>query len=100
MQVTIHEAKTHLSRLIAAVERGEEVVIARRDTPVARLVAVETVRPKRRLGFLAHIPVKLDGFFDPELEAEIAADFDEACRPDSVPVPPALVRESDPSEEA
>lgn len=38
MQVTIHEAKTHLSRLIAAVERGEEVIIARRDKPVVRLV--------------------------------------------------------------
>ncbi len=36
MQVTIQEAKTHLSRLIAAVERGEEVVIARRDKPVVR----------------------------------------------------------------
>lgn len=100
MQVTIHEAKTQLSRLIAAVERGEEVVIARRDTPVVRLVAVENERPKRRMGFLAHLPFQLDGFFDPELEAEIVADFEEASRPDPIPTDSLLVRETDPSEEA
>lgn len=53
MQVTIHEAKTHLSRLIAAVERGEEVVIARRDKPVVRLIAEMPQKPKRKLGALA-----------------------------------------------
>jgi prevent-host-death family protein len=37
-QVTVHEAKTHLSRLLAAVESGEEVVICRGSKPVARLV--------------------------------------------------------------
>ena len=37
-QVTIHEAKTHLSRLIEQVLQGEEVVIAKRDKPVVRLV--------------------------------------------------------------
>lgn len=36
-QVNIHEAKTHFSELIAAVERGEEIVIARRGKPVAKL---------------------------------------------------------------
>lgn len=39
------EAKTHLSRLLAAVEQGEEIVIARNGKPVARLVAVE--KPRR-----------------------------------------------------
>ena len=52
MQVTIHEAKTHLSRLIAAVERGEEVIIARRDKPVARLTATRGSTTERKLGFL------------------------------------------------
>jgi prevent-host-death family protein len=46
VQVNVHEAKTHLSRLLERVERGEEVVISRAGTPVARLVAVE--RPPRR----------------------------------------------------
>ena len=59
MRVTIHEAKTHLSKLISAVERGEEVVIARRDKPVARLVKEE---PVRRLGALAHLDFQIDGF--------------------------------------
>ena len=36
--VNVHEAKTHLSRLLAQVEAGEDVVIARRGKPVARLV--------------------------------------------------------------
>jgi prevent-host-death family protein len=37
-QVTVHEAKTQLSKLLARVERGEEIVIARGSVPVAKLV--------------------------------------------------------------
>ena len=37
--VNVHEAKTHLSRLLKQVEAGEEVTIARNGTPVARLVS-------------------------------------------------------------
>lgn len=78
MQVTIHDAESQLARLIDAAERGEEVVILRRDKPVARIVAEQ--RPaasKRTLGFLAHVPVQLEGFFDRELEDAIARDFEE-----------------------
>jgi prevent-host-death family protein len=76
MQVTIHEAKSQLSELIAAAERGEEVIISRRDKPVVRLVAEKPEKTKRRLGFLAsHGEVNLDGFFDPTLDAQIAEDF-------------------------
>lgn len=81
MQVTIHEAKTHLSRLIAAVERGEEVIIARRDKPVVRLVMEERQKPKRKLGFMlreGEKPPNLDRFFDKKLEEEIARDFEDA----------------------
>lgn len=42
--VNVHEAKTHLSKLLARVARGEEVVIARAGRPVARLVPVTTAR--------------------------------------------------------
>lgn len=52
LQVPVHEAKTHLSRLLAAVERGEEVVILRDRTPVARLVAFSEPRPRPRFGDL------------------------------------------------
>ncbi|HZW79456.1 MAG TPA: type II toxin-antitoxin system Phd/YefM family antitoxin [Candidatus Deferrimicrobiaceae bacterium] len=41
MEVNIHEAKTHLSRLLQRVAEGEEITIARAGTPVARLVPVE-----------------------------------------------------------
>ncbi len=78
MQVTIHEAKTHLSRLIAAVERGEEVVIARRDKPVVRLVQEKSQKPKRRLGCLldpGQEPPDFSAFFDKKFEDEIARDF-------------------------
>ena len=82
MQVTIHEAKTHLSRLIAAVERGEEVIIARRDKPVVRLVIEKREKPIRSLGFMlepGQEPPNLDGFFDKELEAKIAQDFENSA---------------------
>jgi len=48
MEVNIHEAKTHLSRLLARVAMGEEVVIAKAGTPVAKLVPVGK-QPKKRV---------------------------------------------------
>jgi prevent-host-death family protein len=48
--VNIHEAKTHLSRLVERVEAGEEVVIARAGRPVARLVPYRARREPRRPG--------------------------------------------------
>ena len=50
--MNIHEAKTHFSKLIEEVERGEEIVIARAGKPVAKLVPVEADPPPRKLGFL------------------------------------------------
>lgn len=47
--VGMHEAKTHLSDLVRRAENGEEVIIQRSGTPVARLVAVR-VRPAQRMG--------------------------------------------------
>jgi prevent-host-death family protein len=49
MEVNIHQAKTHFSRLLQRVAAGEEVVIARAGVPVARLVAVEPKKSKTRL---------------------------------------------------
>jgi prevent-host-death family protein len=48
--VNVHEAKTHLSRLLERVERGEEIVIARSGKPVARLVPVEPRAQRRPIG--------------------------------------------------
>ena len=50
LQVTVQEARIQLSRLIRRAQAGEEVVIARDDTPVARLVAIDGAPPGRRLG--------------------------------------------------
>jgi len=47
--VSIHAAKTNLSKLIARAEAGEEIIIARGSKPVAKLIAV-TPRPKRVFG--------------------------------------------------
>jgi len=78
MTVTIHQAKTQLSKLIAAVEAGEEVIIARRDKPVVRLVKEEVKTQKRVLGFGSKPgeTVKMGGFDDEKLNAEIADDFE------------------------
>jgi prevent-host-death family protein len=48
--ITIHYAKTNLSRLIKKASAGEEIIIARGDEPVARLVPIREVRGKRRPG--------------------------------------------------
>jgi len=45
--VNVHQAKTELSKLLAEVEQGQEIVIARNGTPVARLVPFPAPRPKR-----------------------------------------------------
>lgn len=47
--VNVHEAKTHLSRLLERVERGEEVVIARAGKPVAKLVPLDPRKKTRGL---------------------------------------------------
>ncbi len=44
-EVTVHEAKTHLSRLLRVIVEGEEVVITRSGRPVARLVPIDEGRP-------------------------------------------------------
>ncbi len=61
-QVNIHEAKTHFSELIAAVERGEEIVIARRGKPVAKVSACEDPGERRKviLGGLSGMAREID----------------------------------------
>jgi prevent-host-death family protein len=50
--VNMHEAKTHLSKLVARAAKGEQVIIARAGKPVVRLVAVEAPARPKRTGFL------------------------------------------------
>lgn len=73
--VNVHEAKTHLSRLLDAAASGEEIVIAKAGKPVAKLVAIGggPVR-KRKLGGLEGRFTVPDDFDDP-LPDEILALF-------------------------
>jgi prevent-host-death family protein len=50
MQVNIHEAKTHLSRLLQRVANGEEITISRAGVPVAKLIPVASTSVSRPLG--------------------------------------------------
>ena len=70
MQVNMHEAKTRLSELVAAAERGEEVLIARDGKPAARLVAVAKEYAPVRLGALAGQIELTDEFDEPLPEFE------------------------------
>lgn len=63
--INIHEAKTQLSKLIEAVEAGEEVIIARAGKPVARLVPYIPPKPVRQPGLLKGKFEVPDSFFDP-----------------------------------
>ena len=73
--VNVHEAKTHLSRLLAEVAAGEEIVIARAGKPVARLVPVTGRRAERVLGADAG-RVVIDDDFDAPLPDEVLAGFE------------------------
>jgi prevent-host-death family protein len=65
MEVNIHEAKTHLSRLLERVAMGEEVVIAKAGKPVAKLVAIQSERRRFSLGSAKGEFVVPDDFNDP-----------------------------------
>jgi prevent-host-death family protein len=70
LTVNVQEAKTRLSELLARVERGEDVVIARAGKPVAHLSPVTSV-PVRSFGTMQFtVP---DSFFEPLDESELAS---------------------------
>jgi prevent-host-death family protein len=79
-QVNIHEAKTHLSRLVEAAARGEAFVIAKAGRPLVKVVPVEETdsresakeRAKRRIGFMEGqftVPDDFDTFMQDEIIA-------------------------------
>lgn len=70
--VNVHEAKTHLSRLLARVEAGEDVVIARNGHPLARLVAIPRARPRVPGRFAGQGQAPDSAFFNPLPEEELA----------------------------
>jgi prevent-host-death family protein len=73
--VNIHEAKTHLSKLVEEASKGKEMVIAKAGKPMARLVPVRSASKRRKLGPLAgKFSVPAD--FDAPLPEEVVAAFE------------------------
>jgi len=72
MAYTVHQAKTHFSRLLKEAEAGQEVIVLRGKKPVARIVAIEQPASKQRIpgGFegLVHAD---DSAFDPLTDPEL-----------------------------
>jgi prevent-host-death family protein len=66
--VNVHQAKTHLSRLLERVAAGEEVVIARAGKPVARLVPIKSEEPRKPGLAKGRLT---DAFFEPLPEEEL-----------------------------
>ena len=73
--VNVHEAKTHLSRLLKRVEAGEEIVISRGGQPVARLLAYAPGSRRRSIGADRGV-VQIPDDFDRPLPDEVLADFE------------------------
>ena len=73
--VSVHEAKTHLSRLLKDVAAGADVVIARAGKPVARLVPIDQVPKPKQLGLLRG-RIKVPADFNTPLPAAVLADFE------------------------
>ena len=71
--VTIHAAKTTLSQLLARVEAGEEIVLARGKQPIAKIVPYRPVAPKRQFGALRGVVSIGPEFFEPLPDDELAA---------------------------
>ena len=74
--VNIHEAKTHLSRLVEQASKGQEFVIAKAGKPMVRVVPINPMSPLRTLGFLAGqgvIAADLKQAFASDIEAMFSA---------------------------
>ena len=71
--VTIHTAKTTLSQLLARVEAGEEVVLARGKNPIAKIVPLKAPRRGRRFGALRGTISVGPEFFEPLSEQELTS---------------------------
>jgi prevent-host-death family protein len=74
-QFNIHDAKTHLSRIIERVEHGEEVIISRAGTPVAKVVPLTRAVHRTGRGSLRGQLVAASDWDSPEVNEAIAEDF-------------------------
>ena len=75
MKVNIHEAKTHLSKLLARVGNGEEVIISKAGKPIAKIVPIAD-KPKKRIPGSAKRKVVTEKNFDAPLPKHILKAFE------------------------
>jgi prevent-host-death family protein len=73
--VNLHEAKTHLSRLVDEVAAGAEIIIAKAGKPMARLAPISTPIRKKRLGLLKG-KIKVPDDFNAPLDEETLSAFE------------------------
>lgn len=73
--INIHEAKTHLSRIVDRVAAGAEVVIAKAGKPMARLVPIEAIGKPKKLGILKG-KIKVPDDFNAPLDESVLAEFE------------------------
>lgn len=73
--INIHEAKTHLSRIVDEVAAGTEVIIAKAGKPLARLSPISAPVKKKKLGLLKG-KVKVSDDFNAPLPDDVLADFE------------------------
>ncbi len=66
-QVTIHEAKTNLSKLIQEALAGEEVIIAKNHKPLIRLTVLPEVKLQRKIGGAKGLIIRMDDHFNAPL---------------------------------
>ncbi len=66
--VSVYQAKTHLSELIRLALQGEEIVISRGKTPVVKLVALTEAKPERKIGMYPHAVLRIAEDFDAPLQ--------------------------------
>ena len=93
MAYTVHQAKTHLSRLLKEAEAGQEVVVMRGSKPVAKIVPITEVPaskpPFRYIGAFEGLVHADDSAFDPMTDKELV-EFGFECMLDGELVPPPV----------
>jgi prevent-host-death family protein len=73
--INIHEAKTHLSRIVDEVAAGSEVIIAKAGKPMARLMPLSSIPRAKKLGLLKG-KIKVPDDFNAALSEDVIADFE------------------------
>lgn len=88
MKVTMHEAKTHFSRLVRKANEGERIIVTNRGEPVAEITPLKPSKPKRQPGFMkGRLPTWSDEEWE-KMDREILADFEESANEPLAPDQP------------